>query len=60
MQDKIAPPANAYALKDKCPQDVEIVEVQNVAHALLPEQPEAVATAVLDFLSKHHPTEKNN
>ena len=59
MQDKIAPPANAYALKEKCPQEVEIVEVQNAGHALLPEQPEAVAKAVLDFLTKHHPTETN-
>jgi len=59
MQDKIAPPENAYALKEKCPQEVEIVEVQNAGHALLPEQPEAVATAVLDFLAKHHPTETN-
>ena len=29
------------------------------SHALLPEQPEAVAKAVLDFLAKHHPTETN-
>lgn len=59
MQDRIAPIENAYALRDKCPQEVEIVEVQNAGHALLPEQPEAVAKAVLDFLSKHHPTDKN-
>ena len=57
MQDKIAPPENAYALKEKCSQEVEIVEVQNAGHALLPEQPEAVATAVLDFLAKYHPTD---
>lgn len=59
MQDRIAPIENAYALKDKCPQEVEIIEVQNAGHALLPEQPEAVAEAVLDFLAKHHPTDKN-
>ncbi len=56
MQDRIAPIENAYALKEKCPQEVEIVEVQNAGHALLPEQPEAVAKAVLDFLAKHHPS----
>lgn len=55
MQDRIAPPANAYALRDKCPQEVEIVEVQNAGHALLPEQPKVVADAVLAFLAKHHP-----
>ena len=55
MQDRIAPIENAYALRDKCPQEVEIVEVQNAGHALLPEQPEAVAEAVLAFLAKHHP-----
>ena len=60
MQDKIAPPANAYALKEKCPQEVDIVEIQNAGHALLPEQPEAVAKAVLDFLAKHHPADKKN
>ncbi|MEP3892115.1 MAG: alpha/beta hydrolase [Hellea sp.] len=59
MKDKIAPIENAYALKEKCSQDVEIVEVQNAGHALLPEQPQAVATAVLDFLAKHHPTDEN-
>jgi len=59
MQDRIAPIENAYALRDKCPQEVEIVEVQNAGHALLPEQPEAVAKAVLDFLAKHHPTNQN-
>lgn len=57
MQDRIAPIENAYALRDKCPQEVEIVEVPNAGHALLPEQPEAVAEAVLAFLAKHHPVE---
>ena len=57
MQDRIAPIENAYALRDKCPQEVEIVEVQNAGHALLPEQPEAVAEAVLMFLAKHHPVD---
>ncbi|GGX63424.1 hypothetical protein GCM10011309_11760 [Litorimonas cladophorae] len=57
MQDRIAPIENAYALRDKCPQEVEIVEVQNAGHALLPEQPEAVADAVLAFLAKHHPVD---
>lgn len=57
MQDRIAPIENAYALRDKCPQEVEIVEIENAGHALLPEQPEAVAEAVLAFLAKHHPVE---
>lgn len=57
MQDRIAPIENAYALRDKCPQEIEIVEVENAGHALLPEQPEAVAEAVLAFLAKHHPVE---
>ena len=55
MQDRIAPIENAYTLRDKCPQEVEIVEIQNAGHALLPEQPDAVAEAVLAFLAKHHP-----
>ncbi len=57
MQDRIAPIENAYALRDKCPQEIEIVEIENAGHALLPEQPEAVAEAVLAFLAKHHRVE---
>lgn len=58
MQDRIAPIENAYALRDKCPQEVKIVEIQNAGHALLPEQPTAVAEAVMAFLAKHHPVEE--
>ncbi len=57
IQDRIAPTENAYALRDKCPQEVEIIEIENAGHALLPEQPEAVAEAVLAFLAKHHPVD---
>ena len=58
MQDRLAPPENAHALKEKCPQEVEIVEIQNAGHALLPEQPDAVAEAVLAFLAEYHPIVK--
>jgi pimeloyl-ACP methyl ester carboxylesterase len=50
LQDRIAPPANGRDLRSSYPDRVELFEVDDAAHALLPEQPEAVATAVLDFL----------
>lgn len=34
---------------------VEVVVIGNAGHALLPEQPDAIADAVLDFLSRTHP-----
>lgn len=57
MQDRIAPIENAHALRDKCPQEIDIIEIQNAGHALLPEQPDTVADAVLAFLAKHHTIE---
>ena len=38
--------------------NVKTREAIGEKNALLPEQPEAVAKAVLDFLAKHHPTDK--
>ena len=49
LSDRLAPPENGRALaRDR--ENVTLVEVENAGHALLPEQPDAVATAVIDFL----------
>lgn len=53
LQDVSAVPENARLFKAQFPHRVELVEVNHAAHALLPEQPEQVADAVLTFL-RHH------
>jgi len=50
-EDGLAPLANAALLRDEFPDRVRVVEIPRAGHALLPEQPQAVATAVLDFLA---------
>jgi pimeloyl-ACP methyl ester carboxylesterase len=54
--DRIAPKADtADILLATYPDRVSVVLIDNASHALLPEQPEAVSKAVLDFLTTHHP-----
>jgi len=60
-KDRIAPKEEtADVLKARFPDQVEVVVVENAGHALLPEQPEAIAEAILAFLAKHHPVETND
>lgn len=49
LDDRVAPTANGRSLAEERP-TVTLVELENAGHALLPEQPEAIAAAVLDFL----------
>jgi len=52
LEDAIALPANAHDLKERMPGRVTLVELQNAGHAMLPEQPDAIAKAVLDYLPR--------
>ena len=52
LQDAIALPENGRALKAELGERVTLVEIDGAGHALLPEQPDATAKAVLDYLSK--------
>jgi pimeloyl-ACP methyl ester carboxylesterase len=52
-QDRVAPPGNADALKADIGDRVTVVRVDKAAHAMLPEQPEAVAAAVIAYLKTH-------
>ena len=53
--DRIAPKKDtADILSAKYPDRVTVALIENAGHALLPEQPEAISKAVLDFLSTHH------
>ena len=49
-EDRIAPVANAQHLAQTYPDRVRVVEIPRAGHALLPEQPEAVAAALLAWL----------
>ena len=53
LDDRMAPPENGRALAAAArPGQVTLVEIADAGHALLPEQPEAVARHVLDFLGR--------
>jgi pimeloyl-ACP methyl ester carboxylesterase len=49
-EDAIAPRANAEDLKRRLGERVSIVDIAGAGHAMLPEQPEAIARAVLAAL----------
>jgi pimeloyl-ACP methyl ester carboxylesterase len=49
--DRVAPVANAHALVDVLGARATFVTIADAGHALLPEQPHAVAAAVLDWLA---------
>ncbi len=56
MDDTIAPPEHtAVLLKEEFGDRVTVAEIEDAGHALLPEQPEKVAEAVLAYLNLHHP-----
>jgi len=49
LQDVLAPPENADAVREAAPERVQIIQIDRAGHALLPEQPDAVARAVIEF-----------
>ncbi len=53
LDDKLAVPANGRMLRDALGDRVELIEVPQAGHALLPEKPGAVARAMLAFLKAH-------
>jgi pimeloyl-ACP methyl ester carboxylesterase len=48
--DRVAPPANAAVLKAAHPDRVSVVTIAHAGHAMLPEQPDAIAKAVIAYL----------
>jgi pimeloyl-ACP methyl ester carboxylesterase len=51
LDDRMAPPDNGRGLAALVGERARLVEIPDAAHALLPEQPGQVATAVIDFIS---------
>jgi pimeloyl-ACP methyl ester carboxylesterase len=50
LQDACAVPENGRRYVAMHPEIAQLVEIDGAGHALLPEQPAAVAAAVVDFL----------
>jgi pimeloyl-ACP methyl ester carboxylesterase len=50
--DVIAPPANAEALAKAYPTRVKVVQLAHAGHAMLPEQPKAIADILIGFLNR--------
>ena len=50
LQDLNAPVENARLLKQEFPDRVQLVELDHTAHAMLPEQPDKIASLVLSYL----------
>jgi len=50
LDDRVAPPANGRDLVERIGERARLVELANAGHALLPEQPDAIAEALLEFL----------
>lgn len=54
-EDTIAPPDDAgIPLAARYPDRVELVMIAGAGHALLPERPDAIARAILDFMERHN------
>jgi pimeloyl-ACP methyl ester carboxylesterase len=51
-QDAIALPGNGESLKQEFGDRVTLIEIDNAGHAMLPEQPDALARAVLGYLRR--------
>ena len=51
-EDKISPPENARRFKQQYGARVTLVEISHAAHAMLPEQPQAIAEAIVKFLQR--------
>jgi len=55
LEDRLAPPANGHALRLAAGDRVQVVDLPKAGHALLPEQPEAIAALVVAFLKRQSP-----
>lgn len=53
LDDRVAPPGNGRDLVANIGARARLVELPNAGHALLPEQPAAIAAAVVEFLTAH-------
>lgn len=52
LQDRIAPPENGRLIKEEFGERARLVEIDGAGHAMLPEQPVAIARHLLAFLER--------
>jgi pimeloyl-ACP methyl ester carboxylesterase len=52
LQDTVAPPDNGHMMKAEMGDRVELIDIDGAGHAMLPEQPEKIAEAVIAFARK--------
>ena len=52
MEDTVAPVENSEQLRQEYGERIMVVDVPKAGHALLPEQPELIAKAILGFLRR--------
>jgi pimeloyl-ACP methyl ester carboxylesterase len=55
LQDTVAPPENGRMMKAELGDRVELLDIDDAGHALLPEQPEKIAAAIIAFARRHSP-----
>jgi pimeloyl-ACP methyl ester carboxylesterase len=51
LEDTAAPISNARLLKEKLPERTTLIELEDAGHALLPEVPDKIMQAMIDFLT---------
>ena len=52
-EDRCALPENGYLLKKEYGDRITVIDVENAAHALLPEQPELIAEVTINYLKDY-------
>jgi pimeloyl-ACP methyl ester carboxylesterase len=52
LQDVVAPPENGHMMKEEMAGRVELLDIDDAGHAMLPEQPERIAQAIIGFSRK--------
>jgi pimeloyl-ACP methyl ester carboxylesterase len=52
LQDVVAPPENGHMMKAEMGDRVELIDIDNAGHAMLPEQPEKIAESIIGFARK--------
>jgi pimeloyl-ACP methyl ester carboxylesterase len=53
MEDRCAFPENGHLLKEEYGDRITVIDIENAAHALLPEQPELIAQIIINYLRSH-------
>lgn len=53
LDDRVAPPANGHALRDRLGDRVRLVDLPDAGHALLVERPHEIAEAMITFIREH-------